>query len=277
MGTTYTALNNHDRPAGEDHRRAHPGGGPARGHVAPLGACLRQVESVGRQVLRRGAGSTSRDIGNMRVNLSFTPTYTYTRADCPQYAGLKGPSCYTAPLVRDAAGAAGCACAAELSAAQGPDAAAGNCPRAQRQPGRRRPAATSTRPRVWPTRIHPCRRGWLRRRRYPARPTLPWCPHRRRPRRSRRLRRWRRNRGIRHRCRRRRWDPRRPVARCCPPKPHPPASVATSARSVARRNVSNSASSPASRRRRRPSCCSVRWRAERRCRWQKDLQTGSTR
>jgi ABC-type transporter Mla subunit MlaD len=40
-----------------------------------------------------------RDTGNMRVNLSFTPSYTYTRADCPQYAGLKGPSCYTAPLV----------------------------------------------------------------------------------------------------------------------------------------------------------------------------------
>jgi ABC-type transporter Mla subunit MlaD len=40
-----------------------------------------------------------RDIGNMRVNLSFTPSYTYTRADCPQYAGLKGPSCFTAPLV----------------------------------------------------------------------------------------------------------------------------------------------------------------------------------
>jgi ABC-type transporter Mla subunit MlaD len=39
------------------------------------------------------------DTGNMRVNLSFTPSYTYTRADCPQYAGLKGPSCYTAPLV----------------------------------------------------------------------------------------------------------------------------------------------------------------------------------
>nr|ABP42506.1 Mammalian cell entry related domain protein [Mycolicibacterium gilvum PYR-GCK] len=39
------------------------------------------------------------DIGNMRINLSFTPTYSYTRADCPQYAGLKGPSCYTAPLV----------------------------------------------------------------------------------------------------------------------------------------------------------------------------------
>lgn len=39
------------------------------------------------------------DFGNMRVNLSFTPSYTYTRADCPQYGALKGPSCYTAPLV----------------------------------------------------------------------------------------------------------------------------------------------------------------------------------
>lgn len=39
------------------------------------------------------------DTGNMRVNLSFTPSHTYTRADCPQYAGLKGPSCFTAPLV----------------------------------------------------------------------------------------------------------------------------------------------------------------------------------
>lgn len=42
---------------------------------------------------------SEQDTANMRVNLSFTPTYSYTRADCPQYAGLKGPSCYTAPLV----------------------------------------------------------------------------------------------------------------------------------------------------------------------------------
>lgn len=40
-----------------------------------------------------------RDVGNMRMNLSLTPTYTYTRADCPRYGELKGPSCYTAPLV----------------------------------------------------------------------------------------------------------------------------------------------------------------------------------
>ncbi|MCV7278439.1 MCE family protein [Mycolicibacterium flavescens] len=40
-----------------------------------------------------------RDIGNMRMNLSLTPTYTYTRADCPKYGELLAPSCYTAPLV----------------------------------------------------------------------------------------------------------------------------------------------------------------------------------
>lgn len=36
---------------------------------------------------------------NMRSNLSFTPLHTYTRADCPQYGEVKGPSCYTAPLI----------------------------------------------------------------------------------------------------------------------------------------------------------------------------------
>ncbi|WP_036461171.1 MlaD family protein [Mycobacterium sp. 141] len=34
-----------------------------------------------------------------RVNLSFTPSYTYTRADCPRYGALLGPSCFTAPQV----------------------------------------------------------------------------------------------------------------------------------------------------------------------------------
>lgn len=37
--------------------------------------------------------------GNMRVNLSLTPSYSYTRADCPRYGELKGPSCFTAPVV----------------------------------------------------------------------------------------------------------------------------------------------------------------------------------
>lgn len=35
----------------------------------------------------------------MRANLSFTPLHTYTRADCPQYGEVKGPSCFTAPMI----------------------------------------------------------------------------------------------------------------------------------------------------------------------------------
>jgi ABC-type transporter Mla subunit MlaD len=40
------------------------------------------------------------DTPNMRVNLSLTPSYMYTRADCPHYGELKGPSCYTAPQIQ---------------------------------------------------------------------------------------------------------------------------------------------------------------------------------
>ena len=39
------------------------------------------------------------DTGNMRINLSLTPSSTYTRADCPRYGQLLGPSCYTAPEI----------------------------------------------------------------------------------------------------------------------------------------------------------------------------------
>lgn len=39
------------------------------------------------------------DAFNVRANLSLTPTYSYTRADCPQYGELKGPSCFTAPQI----------------------------------------------------------------------------------------------------------------------------------------------------------------------------------
>ncbi|GAY16453.1 MlaD family protein [Mycobacterium sp. shizuoka-1] len=39
------------------------------------------------------------DTGNMRINLSLTPSYSYTRADCPRYGELLGPSCYTAPEI----------------------------------------------------------------------------------------------------------------------------------------------------------------------------------
>ncbi|CPT98269.1 Putative Mce family protein [Mycobacteroides abscessus] len=37
------------------------------------------------------------DVVNIRAVASFTPSTMYTRADCPQYGELKGPSCFTAP------------------------------------------------------------------------------------------------------------------------------------------------------------------------------------
>lgn len=39
------------------------------------------------------------NLGNMRAMLTFTPSSTYTRADCPHYGELKAPSCFTAPLI----------------------------------------------------------------------------------------------------------------------------------------------------------------------------------
>ncbi|MCV7191826.1 MlaD family protein [Mycolicibacterium brumae] len=39
------------------------------------------------------------DTPNMRINLALTPTYAYSRADCPRYGELKGNSCFTAPLI----------------------------------------------------------------------------------------------------------------------------------------------------------------------------------
>lgn len=37
------------------------------------------------------------DTINMPIALSLAPAHTYTRADCPRYGELKGPSCFTAP------------------------------------------------------------------------------------------------------------------------------------------------------------------------------------
>ena len=36
---------------------------------------------------------------NLMANLSLTPTFSYTRADCPAYGEMKGSSCFTAPLI----------------------------------------------------------------------------------------------------------------------------------------------------------------------------------
>ncbi len=98
MGTTHTALNNHaDRLV------------KITGELTPVVGVLAQTSHnfvpafVKLNTLAdkffEHVWIADRDIGNMRLNLSFTPSHTYSRADCPQYGELKGPSCFTAPLV----------------------------------------------------------------------------------------------------------------------------------------------------------------------------------
>ncbi|AKS35927.1 MlaD family protein [Mycolicibacterium goodii] len=98
LGTTRTALNNHtDRMVTITSELTPVVGNLAdtSRHWLPAFVKLNQLSDKFFQEVWR----PDRNIGNMRMNLSFTPTYTYTRADCPQYGELKGPSCFTAPLV----------------------------------------------------------------------------------------------------------------------------------------------------------------------------------
>ncbi|MHC9290870.1 MlaD family protein [Mycobacterium sp. LTG2003] len=98
MDTTHTALNNHtDRLVKITSEMTPVLGNLAQTsrHWVPAFVKLNQLSDK----FFNEVWMHDRDTGNMRVNLSFTPSYTYTRADCPQYGELKGPSCYTAPLV----------------------------------------------------------------------------------------------------------------------------------------------------------------------------------
>jgi ABC-type transporter Mla subunit MlaD len=98
MGTTHTALNNHTARLVKITGEMTPVIGvlaQTSHHFVPAFVKLNTLADK----FFEHVWMADRDIGNMRVNLTFTPSYTYTRADCPQYGELKGPSCFTAPLV----------------------------------------------------------------------------------------------------------------------------------------------------------------------------------
>lgn len=98
LDTTHTALTNHTDRLVKITSELTPVMGnlaDTSHHWLPAFVKLNQLSDKFFQEVWR----PERDIGNMRINLSFTPSYTYTRADCPQYGELKGPSCFTAPLV----------------------------------------------------------------------------------------------------------------------------------------------------------------------------------
>ena len=98
MGTTHTALNNHtDRLVTITSELT-----PVIGNLADTShhwlPAFVKINGLSDKFFNE-VWRSERDVGNMRINLSLTPTYTYTRADCPRYGQLLGPSCYTAPLV----------------------------------------------------------------------------------------------------------------------------------------------------------------------------------
>jgi ABC-type transporter Mla subunit MlaD len=98
LGTTHTALNNHTDRLVKITGEFTPVVGvlaQTSHHFVPAFVKLNQLADR----FFEHVWMSDRDIGNMRINLSFTPSYTYSRADCPQYGELKGPSCFTAPLV----------------------------------------------------------------------------------------------------------------------------------------------------------------------------------
>lgn len=98
LGTTKTAIDNHiDQMIQMTHDLT-----PALGvfaenahHFVPIFTRVHKLSDL----FFENVWIPEYDTGNMRVNLSMVPIYTYTRADCPRYGELKGPSCYTAPLV----------------------------------------------------------------------------------------------------------------------------------------------------------------------------------
>jgi ABC-type transporter Mla subunit MlaD len=98
VGTAHTALDNHTDQLVKTTANLTPVMGvlaQMQGNWVPAFVKLNQLS--GR--FFEHVWIPGNDIGNMRVNLSLTPSYAYTRADCPQYGELKGPSCFTAPLV----------------------------------------------------------------------------------------------------------------------------------------------------------------------------------
>lgn len=98
VGTTHTALDNHTDQLVKTTANLTPVLGvlaDTSNNWVPAFVKLNQLSGK----FMDNVWMPEHDFANMRINLSFTPSYSYTRADCPQYSGLKGPSCFTAPLV----------------------------------------------------------------------------------------------------------------------------------------------------------------------------------
>ncbi|BBX09917.1 mammalian cell entry protein [Mycolicibacterium aichiense] len=98
LGTTRTALDNHiDQLTGISHDLT-PVMGSLAINAGKFVPAFTKLNGLSRKFFDE-VWMPALDTGNMRVNLSLTPSYDYTRADCPRYGQLLGNSCYTAPKI----------------------------------------------------------------------------------------------------------------------------------------------------------------------------------
>ncbi|WP_396932300.1 MlaD family protein [Mycolicibacterium sp.] len=98
LGTTHTAIDNHiDQLTGITHDLT-PVLGSLAMNARKFVPAFTKMNELSRKFFDE-VWMPELDTGNMRVNLSLTPSYDYTRADCPRYGQLLGPSCYTAPKI----------------------------------------------------------------------------------------------------------------------------------------------------------------------------------
>ncbi|MGA7051623.1 MAG: MCE family protein [Mycobacterium sp.] len=98
VGTAYTSFNNHIDQLIRITSQLTPALGVLAmrsNNFAPVAVKLDNLADKFMQEV----WMPEQGVGNLRARLSFAQTYAYTRADCPHYGELKGPSCFTAPLI----------------------------------------------------------------------------------------------------------------------------------------------------------------------------------
>ncbi|BBY59281.1 MlaD family protein [Mycolicibacterium sarraceniae] len=98
VGTTRTAIDNHiDQLTGITNHLT-PVLGSLAMNAGKFVPAFTKLNNLSRKFFEE-VWIPELDTGNMRVNLSLTPSSTYTRADCPRYGQLLGNSCHTAPQI----------------------------------------------------------------------------------------------------------------------------------------------------------------------------------
>ena len=98
LGTTHAAIDNHIDQLTSITNRLTPVLGSLAMNAGKFVPAFTKLNELSRKFFDE-VWIPELDTGNMRVNLSLTPSYSYTRADCPRYGQLLGPSCYTAPQI----------------------------------------------------------------------------------------------------------------------------------------------------------------------------------